>query len=178
MFVKVLRRTPSRSWTRCWWRSSRSGRPPSPWANREWGSSQLQSRRRRRRWPKRGFYWTWERVTCWSGWWPSLASPTRKTCPAAPFRFRPRSEQNVLVIRFTVKITMLRYRQIVPAASPGVLEAECSEGHLDLFPCSHTDLVGLVLDDQTNDKSLESCFQNKSGKHWNRERQKTKKQTK
>ena len=58
---------------------------------------------------------------------------------------------------------MMRYRQIIPAASPGILKAECSEGHLDLFSCSRTDLVGLVLDDQTNEKSLESCFLKKLG---------------
>ena len=69
---------------------------------------------------------------------------------------------------------MLRYRQIVPTASPGVLEAECCEGHLDLFSCSHTDLVGLVLDDQTNEKYLESCF---SKKVENIETEKDKRQT-
>ena len=81
--------------------------------------------------------------------------------PRSSFPFPSTIWTKYIGIIFTMKITMIRYRQIVPAASPGVLEAECSEGHLDLFSCSHTDLVGLVLDDQTNEKSLESCFTTK-----------------
>ena len=41
--------------------------------------------------------------------------------------------------------TMMEYHQIVPSASIGVLKAECSKGHLDGFPRSHADIVGLVL---------------------------------
>ena len=149
MFVKVLRRTPSRSWTRCWWRSSRSGRPPSPWANREWGSCQLQSRRRKEE------VWLNMRKSYLLVWLVTVAGFTDpQDLPSSSFPFPSTIWTKYIGISFTVNITMIRYRQIVPAASPGVLEAECSEGHLDLFPCSHTDLVGLVLDDQTNDKSL------------------------
>ena len=49
----------------------------------------------------------------------------------------------------------MRYLQIVPTTAPGILEAERSKSHLDLFSCRRNDLEGLVLGNQTNQNSIE-----------------------
>ena len=156
MFVKVLRRTPSRSWTRCWWRSSRSGRPPSPWANREWGSCQLQSRRRKEEMAKKGVWLNMRKsyLLVWLVTVAGFTDPQDLPSTSLPFpsTIWTKGIGNQLHRDQNLNIATMRYRQIVPAATPVILEAECSEGHLDPFSCSRTDLVGLVLDDQTSEK--------------------------